>query len=376
MGDMADINHAINNVATVASGAIQGAASKKLAEYQNKVNQEAATTSYNRQIELWNMQNNYSEAQQEKINKYNSPTEQRKRFESAGLNPAVMMSDGGTSYSFQNHPSSAPQQAPAAGYQLPIMETVSQAINLQAMQANIRKTDAETQTISNENSIFQLKTQQQQNIVAIQSLGVEGQKISNSLNALNLNLNNSLFDTNVSLTKQSYNSMLQQYEIETQKLLSAKFQNSLNPLTSQSIRNTLLTQGVQLGILAAEQELAKFKVSMLPNEKAMLVSMLNLKYQELNSAKRSNYIGNLYDEKDRSLKYSTNEQAKQISRQGRIGRELGTLGQESIKRLDDMFYDFKYKTSGFVNDVKTSVLNFFQDELPKDSHGNYIFNPR
>lgn len=77
--------------------------SKKLLEQQNAYNLEMANYQYDKNLEAWNMQN-----------QYNSPVEQMKRLEEAGLNPHLMYGQGNV-----GNASSVPQfEAPrSVGYQ-------------------------------------------------------------------------------------------------------------------------------------------------------------------------------------------------------------------------------------------------------------------
>lgn len=98
-------------------------ANYKIADKTNKTQQEIAAANNQTQILTNQLNNNFNarEAQKgrdfqlemwEKENEYNSPAAQMERFKEAGLNPAVMMSQGGTSVA-----SSVPstQTASAAG---------------------------------------------------------------------------------------------------------------------------------------------------------------------------------------------------------------------------------------------------------------------
>lgn len=70
----------VNNI----GGALIGtAANFGLSAYNNRLAEKAADKQYERQIELWNMQNDY-----------NTPENQRKRIEDAGLNAAAVLSGG------------------------------------------------------------------------------------------------------------------------------------------------------------------------------------------------------------------------------------------------------------------------------------------
>ena len=130
---------------------IQHKYNKKLADYQNDIN-----------IENWNMQN-----------EYNSPANQRKRLEEAGINPAAVFGSNG---------SSAGNAGQIAQYQQPgvdITNSMLSAGQLAQVAANIRKTNAEAENIENANPYVAAKEQAQINSI------IAGGKLSDSQAALN-----------------------------------------------------------------------------------------------------------------------------------------------------------------------------------------------
>lgn len=79
-----DWNSIGTNLVNGLGGALIGTgANFGLAAYNNRLAEKAADKQYERQIELWNMQNSY-----------NHPLAERKRIEEAGLNYAAVMSGG------------------------------------------------------------------------------------------------------------------------------------------------------------------------------------------------------------------------------------------------------------------------------------------
>lgn len=69
-------------------------ATKKAQQRQNRWNKQAAELQYQRDIEMWNMQN-----------EYNSPANQYQRMLGSGLNPAQMYGGSGVSNTASNRPS-------------------------------------------------------------------------------------------------------------------------------------------------------------------------------------------------------------------------------------------------------------------------------
>lgn len=108
---------AIGGLIGLGTTALQHKYNKELAEYQNDMN-----------IENWNMQNTY-----------NSPIEQRKRLEEAGLNPALMYGGGATSTA---NASSLPSYQQMG---VDISNNMLSAMQMAQMAANIRNTEADTE---------------------------------------------------------------------------------------------------------------------------------------------------------------------------------------------------------------------------------------
>lgn len=68
--------------------------SEKMMEKQMAYNTEMNQTQFNQAKELQDIQNDFQSEMWNKTNEYNSPENQRKRLEQAGLNPYIMMSGG------------------------------------------------------------------------------------------------------------------------------------------------------------------------------------------------------------------------------------------------------------------------------------------
>ena len=141
----------LSSLGGMATAAVQHKYNKKLADYQNDIN-----------IENWNMQN-----------EYNSPVNQRKRLEEAGINPAAVFGSNGAS---------AGNAGQIAQYHSPtvdIAQSMLSAGQLAQAAANIRKTNAEAENIENANPYVAAKEQAQINSI------IAGGKLSDSQAALN-----------------------------------------------------------------------------------------------------------------------------------------------------------------------------------------------
>ena len=106
---------AIGGVIGLANSALQHKYNKDLASYQNDIN-----------IQNWKMQN-----------EYNSPVNQRKRLEDAGLNPSLMYGNGATSTA---NAGNIPQYQQMG---VDISQNMLSAMQMAQMAANIRSTNAD-----------------------------------------------------------------------------------------------------------------------------------------------------------------------------------------------------------------------------------------
>ncbi len=108
---------------------------KKAAERQNRANRELAEYQYSKQLEMWNMQN-----------EYNSPMSQMQRYKDGGLNPNLIYGNGSSSAgnSAQLPQYSAPQMqsefAPISG----IQGVLGMYQDFRMKQAQIDNTNAQT----------------------------------------------------------------------------------------------------------------------------------------------------------------------------------------------------------------------------------------
>lgn len=113
------------NAASSAIGGVIGLAGAAL---QHKYNKDLAQFQYDKNLEMW-----------EKQNTYNSPIEQRKRLEEAGLNPALMYGNGSVS---TGNASQMPQYQQMG---VDLSSNMLSAMQMAQMAANIRNTNADTE---------------------------------------------------------------------------------------------------------------------------------------------------------------------------------------------------------------------------------------
>lgn len=102
---------------------------------QNTANKKAATKAYQRQVEMWNMQN-----------EYNSPAAQVQRLKDAGLNPALVYGTGsavatGNNKGFSAAPQAAPMSKPKI---LDVLSAMSLGQDIKKKEAEIANINAST----------------------------------------------------------------------------------------------------------------------------------------------------------------------------------------------------------------------------------------
>ena len=74
---------ALGGISSLATNFFQNKANERLVDKQNAAQMKLAEYGYNKDLEMWNQQN-----------QYNSPIEQMQRLKAAGLNPALVYGNG------------------------------------------------------------------------------------------------------------------------------------------------------------------------------------------------------------------------------------------------------------------------------------------
>lgn len=128
---------------------------------QIDMQKELAKYQYDKNLEMWNMQN-----------EYNSPANQRARMEAAGFNPNYM-AGGGASSTGNASPASMPQynmQAPSydpVNFYSSIIGAANGLMQLRATRANVEKIEAQTGKLGIEEQFLRdTKTQRKAAIIA------------------------------------------------------------------------------------------------------------------------------------------------------------------------------------------------------------------
>lgn len=137
------IGAGVSALGSVAGNLIQGNASKKNAEQQQKYNKEILA-----------LQNTYNLDMFNRANEWNSPVNERARLEAAGINPLQMNGDAGEA--------AALQSAGALGYQQPMAVNPFSGVSVMRDIAEIENIRANTAKMNNENVT---ETQRRENMI-------------------------------------------------------------------------------------------------------------------------------------------------------------------------------------------------------------------
>lgn len=134
------------------SSAIGASSSNKQIDKQLAAQKEENQKNREYNLQLAQMQNAWNQEQWERENEYNSPVNQMKRFQEAGLNPDLMYQNGSSGNAMQlsggmtaGAPSS-PQDFSALGQKKSIGDVIAQSLNNEMMRAQIDKVKAETRS--------------------------------------------------------------------------------------------------------------------------------------------------------------------------------------------------------------------------------------
>lgn len=114
------------------AAAIQGAMNFGQAMWQNTQNKKAATKAYNREVALWQMNN-----------EYNTPAAQVQRLKDAGLNPALVYGTGASVATGNSKGAAhAPQAAPASNPRFDLLSALQFGQDMKLKTAQTQQIEA------------------------------------------------------------------------------------------------------------------------------------------------------------------------------------------------------------------------------------------
>lgn len=221
----------------LASGLFAGRTARINYEYGER----AAQNAYQRQIEQWNREN-----------AYNTPEEQRKRLETAGLNPALMYGTG-SGANTAGGLSSVPQNQSAGTLRSPVipdmMDMMLKFAQAKNIDAQTKKTEGETiQPGLMTESVNLANSLSEQNLINAQT--------RNDLDRLNLDVQSSLRDTNIATAKQSLNNIINTGDKIIADTIGSMNENSMYPERLELLRKNLISVSAQVALANARTQLA------------------------------------------------------------------------------------------------------------------------
>ena len=210
-------------------------ANMELAKYQNEWQTQENEKAYQRNLQMWNLQN-----------EYNSPTQQMARLRSAGLNPNLVYGSGVTG----NSTGSAPQYQPAdikraelssyRGWNQGLTDAVSNFLAFRSNRAQVENMEAQNSLIrqqtateatrqaniaaSTARSEFDLSQANRLKDVSVSMAEAQMSKAQHDASTawsqsqqswIKTNIDRALQETRIKITKEEYNSLVQ----ATRKLL-------------------------------------------------------------------------------------------------------------------------------------------------------------
>lgn len=192
----------------------------KLQQQQYELNEQAAESAFARQQQFYTQQ-------RDDQREWEDPSAVRARYENAGLNPNSAFGVAG-SYTPQQSPSGSvgSQQGVGLGTAsaFPVTDPIEQAYRL----AMIRNVDAQTEKTQSETGDREEFLRGQRLANDLKDAGLISQNLANSLDALNLQFKNEVYDTEVAIRKQTADNMAKQYEQMNQQILESASKQRLN----------------------------------------------------------------------------------------------------------------------------------------------------
>ncbi|UNI72411.1 MAG: DNA pilot protein [Chaetfec virus UA24_2329] len=205
----------VNGLFNIGAAKRQYKYQSKLQRQQYNLNEQAATNAYERQKDFYNLQN-----------EYNDPSAVRERYENAGINPTSAFGTAG-SYTPAQQSATVPQGGGAglgSSSAFPISDPIEQAYRL----AMIRNVDADTKQKEG-NTLDPEETLRGQKLANdLQAAGLISIDLKNQLDALNLQFKNEVYDTEVTIRKQTADNMAKQFEQMNQQIAESVSKQSLN----------------------------------------------------------------------------------------------------------------------------------------------------
>lgn len=174
---------------------------RKLMKLQSEYNEQAAINSYQRQLDFYGIQN-----------EYNDPSNVRKRYEAAGVNPYAAFGTAG-SYTPAQQSASVPDQA---GVGLPSTSLgprpAFDPLDAILRAAQIRNINADTDKKRGD-TLDPDETKRGQKLTnKLKELGIINQEIANESDSLDLQFQNDVYDVKVKTEEAKLKNIVKQYQ--------------------------------------------------------------------------------------------------------------------------------------------------------------------
>lgn len=222
----------INGLFNIGAAKRQYKYQSKLQQQQYELNEKAAESAFARQQQFYTQQRDDEYA-------YNDPAAVRERYENAGLNANAAFGTAG-SYSPANAPSGSVGNQAGVGLgsasAFPISDPIEQAYRL----AMIRNVDADTKQKEG-NTYDPEETLRGQKLANdLQAAGLISIDLKNQLDVLNLQFKNEVYDTEVTIRKQTADNMAKQFEQMNQQIAESASKVSLNKEQEKQLQSLVL----------------------------------------------------------------------------------------------------------------------------------------
>ena len=231
-------------------GAISDESYKERADYDYKLGEKQAANAYQRQVDFWNM-----------TNQYNTPANQRNRLEAAGLNPALMYGSG-SGANTAGYMSGSNQAPKSGGSSFNPRISLGDAADAAVKLASVRNIDADTSkkraetayttTLVNSESIRQDLLESQ----------VISQNLANGLADFDLSLKKELRANTVELSNQNVSRLANENNRLNAEIVDLMNRNAAFPERLGLLRQQYALNNANIGALEARAALARSGVNL------------------------------------------------------------------------------------------------------------------
>lgn len=204
----------------------------KLQQQQYELNEKAAESAFARQQQFYTQQ-------RDDQREWEDPSAIKARYQNAGINPTAAFGTAGSYSPMQSPSGSVGNQAGVglgAASAFPITDPIEQAYRL----AMIRNVDAQTEKTQSETGDREEFLRGQRLANDLKDAGLISQNLANSLDALNLQFKNEVYDTEVAIRKQTADNMAKQYEQMNQQIAESVSKISLNKEQEEQLKSLVL----------------------------------------------------------------------------------------------------------------------------------------